>query len=121
MPSTKEKKCEECGTLIAGRPDKRFCSNKCRNNFNNRRNSDSTNYVRNTNNALRKNRRILMELNPRGKTKVERSKLTTLGFDFEHYTSTYKTKEGALYFFCYEQGYLPVEKDQLLLVVKKEF
>jgi hypothetical protein len=116
-----EKKCEECGGLIMGRIDKRFCSDQCRNTFNNRLNSDVTNYIRNTNHALRKNRRILLELNPEGKAKVSRSKLAARGFDFAHFTSTYTTKEGATYVYCYEQGYLALEKDYYLLILKKEF
>src|SRR5688572_11661195 len=115
-----EKSCEECGSVIIGRIDKRFCSDHCRNSFNNRLNSDVTNYIRNINNALRKNRRILMELNPEGKTRLSRDKLLSKGFDFSCCTSTYTTKEGARYFYCYEQGYLPIEKDYYLLVVKKD-
>ena len=42
------------------------------------------------------------------------------GFDFSFYTDTYTTKEGALYKYCYEQGYFEVDKDRFLLVVKKE-
>lgn len=121
MSLKQEKSCEECGSVIIGRIDKRFCSDHCRNSFNNRLNSDVTNYIRNINNALRKNRRILIELNPEGKTRLSRDKLLSKGFDFSCCTSTYATKEGARYFYCYEQGYLPIEKDYYLLVVKKDF
>jgi hypothetical protein len=121
MSLKQEKSCEECGAVIMGRTDKRFCSDQCRNSFNNRLNSDVTNYVRNINNVLRKNRRILKELNPQGKVKMTRDKLLAKGFDFAHHTSTYTTQEGSQYFFCYEQGYLPMEKGYYLLVVKKEF
>lgn len=121
MSLKQEKNCEECGRAIVGRIDKRFCSDQCRNSFNNRLNSDVTNYIRNINNILRKNRRILMELNPDGKIKLSRDKLLAKGFDFRCCTSTYTTKEGSQYFYCYEQGYLSLEKDYYLLVVKKEF
>jgi hypothetical protein len=121
MPLKQEKSCEECGKAIFGRIDKRFCSDQCRNSFNNRLNSDITNYIRNVNNALRKNRRILAELNPEGKIRLSREKLIAKGFDFTCYTSTYTTKEGSQYFYCYEQGYLPIERGYYLLVVKKEF
>jgi hypothetical protein len=121
MPPMEEKTCSECGTTIKGRVDKKFCSDQCRSAYNNRINSDETSYVRNVNNILRKNRRILLELNPEGKNRVSRDKLKLKGFDFQHFTSTYTTKEGAQYFYCYEQGYLPIEKDFFLLVVKKEF
>jgi hypothetical protein len=121
MPLSHEKRCGECGTLIIGRIDKRFCSDHCRNTFNNRLNSDVTSYIRNTNHTLRKNRRILMELNPEGKTKISRHILLAKGFDFNFLTSTYTSKEGARHFYCYEQGYVPMEKDYFLLVVKKEY
>lgn len=121
MPPMEEKKCSECDTRFKGRVDKKFCSDQCRSAYNNKLNSDETSYVRNVNNILRKNRRILLELNPDKKNRVSRDKLKDKGFDFQHFTSTYTTKDGAQYFYCYEQGYLPIEKEFFLLVVKKEF
>ena len=115
------KACLECGDPIKGRADKKFCSDQCRVTYNNRLNSDDTNYLRNVNYTLRKNRRILVELNTNGKTKVSREKLMRKGFDFGYFTSTYKTKDGAIYYYCYEQGYLPIEKEYYLLVVKQEY
>lgn len=114
-----DKKCAECGSKFKGRADKRFCSDQCRSAYNNKLNNESTKLVRNIDNALKRNRRILKELNPNGKIKVHRDKLNKAGFDFEHITSIYKTKEGSLYKFCYEQGYLEMENDFYLLVVKK--
>jgi hypothetical protein len=115
------KTCIECGETFKGRQDKRFCGDYCRTAYNNKLKSTENNYVRNVNNILRKNRRILMALNPDGKIKIAREKLATRGFDFNYFTSMYITKEGANYFYCYEQGYLPLDKDFCLLVVKKEF
>lgn len=77
--------------------------------------------MRNINNTLRRNRRILKALNPRGKTKVNKIALTDQGFNFHYYTNTYKTKAGKTYYFCYDQGYLPLEKDQLALVIRKDY
>jgi len=115
-----EKVCLECGSKIIGRADKKFCSDQCRVSYNNRLNSNETNFMRNVNNVLRKNRRILIELNTSGKSKVTRDMLHRQGFDFNLFTSTYITKEGAVYHYCYEQGYLQVDKNWYLLVVKKE-
>jgi hypothetical protein len=47
-----------------GRADKKFCDDYCRTNYNNQLKSCENNYVRNINNALGKNRRILEELLP---------------------------------------------------------
>ncbi|MCD4732176.1 MAG: hypothetical protein K8R74_16335, partial [Bacteroidales bacterium] len=86
--------CPECGFEIIGRTDKKFCSDQCRNTFNNRLKQDANNYIRNINNILRKNRRILAELNPKGKSKVTRNKLNEKGFNFDYYTNSYSTKTG---------------------------
>ncbi len=115
-----DKSCLECGKPLFGRVDKKFCDDQCRNAYNNKKNADANNYVRNVHYTLRKNRRILEELNPSGKEKVHRSKLVDKGFDFTYLTSTYITKTGATYYFCYEYGYLVLENDYLLLVKKKE-
>ena len=59
-----ERACLECGAKIVGRIDKKFCSDACRNAYNNRINKDSKNLIRNTNNRLRRNYRILETHNP---------------------------------------------------------
>lgn len=43
------------------------------------------------------------------------------GFNFDYYTNIYTTKTGNTYFFCYEQGYLPVEEEYYALVIKQEY
>ncbi|MDN4166084.1 hypothetical protein QWY31_11260 [Cytophagales bacterium LB-30] len=115
------KTCLECGTPIKGRKDKKFCSDQCRNAHNNTLNSDVTNAMRNINNILRRNRRILMDLTPNGKAKVHRDKLVEKGFDFNYFTSNYVTKAGAIYYFCYEYGYLPLQDHFYALVIRQEY
>lgn len=115
-----EKGCLECKKAIFGRSDKKFCSDGCRNAYNNKVNAPSTNYVRNVNNILGKNRRILIALNPTGKQKTHRDQLLKRGFDFEYYTNSYTTKSGVEYRYCYDQGYLTLRDGFLLLVEKLE-
>lgn len=116
-----QRQCLECGEPIVGRVDKKFCSDLCRNAYNNLRNRDKTNLMRRINGILRKNRSILEAYNPDGKSKVEKAQLLRQGFDFTYYTNVYTTKAGKQYFFCYEQGYLPIENDYFALVIKKEY
>ncbi|WP_232335627.1 hypothetical protein [Mucilaginibacter arboris] len=118
MPTT-ERQCLDCGETIHGRADKKFCNDQCRSNFNNQLNSDSHNLVRNINNILRRNRRILQQLNPTGKTKTSRKKLDTLGFNFNYFTGIYQTKAGNTYNFCYDYGYLILSEEEIL-IVKRE-
>lgn len=117
---TEAKTCLACGAVVKGRADKKFCDDQCRNAYNNSLNSDNNNYVRNVNNILRKNRRILEELNVDGKTKVPKAKLLQRGFNFDYHTNILHTKAGKIYHFCYEHGYLPIENDWFMLVVRNE-
>lgn len=90
----------------------------CRNSFNNKVNSSANNYIRNINNSLRKNRRIL-EVNLQGeKSTVHKQKLIDQGFNFKYYTNRLITKKNDTYIFCYEYGFLPIENDFILIVKK---
>ena len=114
-----QKQCLECGEKIVGRIDKKFCTDYCRNTYNNKVDSESKNLIRNTNNRLKKNHKILSQLNTSGKTKVTRSKLINNNFDFNYFTSIYTTKTGNIYYYIYNQGYLTLDKD-LFLLIKRE-
>lgn len=111
--------CLECGQNISGRTDKKYCCDHCRNTYNNRLNKDSKNLIRNINNKLRKNYRILTNLNPNGKTKTTKMRLLERGFDFEYFTHIYTTRSGTIYYFLYDLGYLPLEND-FYMIVKRD-
>ena len=115
------KHCPECGESFQGRADKKFCSDLCRNAYNNKLYSTNTGYVRNVNSILRRNRKILETLVPEQTAKATRSKLLQKGFDFSYHTNAYTTKKGSTYFFCYEYGYLPLGKEYYFLVKRKEY
>ena len=117
----KIRKCKECGTKLSGRKDQKFCSDYCRNTFNNKLNEDANKYVRRINNILRKNRRIMAKLNPKGKKTVDGITLAEEGFNFHYYTNIYTTKTGSQYFFCYDQGYIKLDDDRYMLVVKQDY
>ena len=115
-----EKTCLDCGSVIHGRADKKFCNDLCRNNYNNQLNSDSYNLIRNINNILKRNRRVMEELNPSGKTKTTRERMASKGFNFKYLTHKYDTQKGDTYYFCYEFGYLLLDNDEVLLVKREE-
>ena len=118
--SEQKKYCLECGVAIKGRADKKFCSDHCRNAYNNMLNRDSKNLVRVINNRLRKNYRILDGFALKdGKTTTTKTKLLDKGFDFEFITSLYTTKKGTVYYFVYDLGYLPLE-NEYYMIVKRE-
>ena len=118
----KPKLCLNCNKPVKGRTDKKFCDDYCRNNYNNQLKSNTINLVRNINNALGKNRRILENMFNEGEemAKTTKSKLLQKGFQFKYFTHTYTNKKGNVYFFCYDLGYLALEGDWYLLVKQKE-
>ena len=116
----KIKLCLACSKPVKGRTDKKFCDDYCRNNYNNQLKSDTTNLVRNINNALGKNRRILEAfLGKEDMIKTVKDKLLEKGFQFKYITHTFTNKKGNIYFFCYNIGYLPLDNDWYLLVKRK--
>lgn len=114
--------CRNCNKTVKGRTDKKFCDDYCRNSYNNQLKATSNNIVRNINNALGKNRRILESFfkNSDETTRTSKEKLIQKGFQFKYLTSTYTNKKGNIYYFCYDIGYLPLENDWYLLVKSKE-
>jgi len=67
---------------------------------------------------LRKNRRILLELNRKGIENISRSILIQAGFDFNFITNICNNKDGTV-FFCYEKGYMG-DDDGIFILMDKE-
>lgn len=116
-----KRRCMECEEMFTGRSDAKFCSDHCRSSYHNQHEGAQLSCVRQVNNILRKNRKILAELNPEGKARVNRTELLRYGFNFSYFTNTYCTKTGKEYRFCYEQGYLNTNNEWFQLVVKHEY
>lgn len=122
--STSTRACRSCGNPLRGRIDKKYCNDYCRNLFNNEQKSRDgySPAIRNINNTLLKNRRILASF-LKGQTetaRANRDKLLRLGFHFGYQTHTYTTRTGRQYCYCYDYGYLALENDWYLIVKKKE-
>lgn len=115
-----ERRCLECNEPIRGRIDKKYCSDACRNSYNNRQNNQGYNLIRKTNRTLARNYKILLELNTTGKTTLKKTELINKGFDFSFFTSIYKTNSAKLYYFCYDQGYLELDNNKFLLVKREK-
>jgi hypothetical protein len=116
----KPRECPECKTPLYGRVDKKFCSDQCRNTFHNRINRDTLAVVRNTNNILRRNRRILEELNVKEKQVVKRKTMGERGYDFRYHTESFTTRNGKQYFFCYDLGFFGLDDDAVMIVKRQD-
>lgn len=113
--------CLNCGYELKGRSDQKYCSDACRNAYNNQLNSDETNFIRNINNTLRRNRRILEKLCTGEKSKSTKGILNVEGFNFNYHTNSFTTKKGQTYYFCYDFGYLELKEDEVVIVKRKEY
>lgn len=124
MPALETKQCLSCGKTLKGRIDKKFCDDYCRNNYNNQQKAkgNHSSLVRNINNALLKNRKILESILPAGAEtgKTNRDKLLQAGFNFKYFTQLYTTKTGNEYYYCYDYGYRELENDWYMIVRNKE-
>lgn len=114
-----ERTCLECGARLAGRSDKKFCADQCRTSYNNRLNAETNKSIRNINNILKRNRRILAALRREGMTMVPGGRLREAGFDFAYFTGIRRLGRRKTCYFCYEEGYLPQGKGRYRLFREK--
>jgi predicted nucleic acid-binding Zn ribbon protein len=109
--------CQECGEVLRGRIDQRFCSDQCRSTYHNRRKAAPSELMRRINRVLRKNYRIFCAAHPNGKARVSGDFLRAQGFHFPYFTHPYRTQAGKTYYFVYEQGYLALDDGSYALVI----
>lgn len=110
------KACKECGTIIKGRSDKVYCSDICRNTYNNTVNQQLNRKITEINAILRKNYVILNQLRADGKTIISRQQLVMKGFNFGFMTHQSMGVSGELYTFCYHLGYYQKDSAHFVLI-----
>ena len=102
------KSCFHCGKTVQGRSDKKFCTNHCRSDYNNKKiqkQGHNSSIVR-INRILQHNRYILYSLRGRAESGcVSVEMLVEMGFHFGFHTHTISIKEKTKVF-CYDIGYL---------------
>lgn len=116
------RKCPVCGAPLAGRTDKKYCSDQCRYTGNNKIKSETEAPILATNKALRRNRTILKTLCPFGKATVRREVLDSMGYDVKVFSSLFLTSRKQLYYFCYDYGFTPLldKGVERVLIVSKQ-
>lgn len=112
--------CIECGKSISrgSRPDKRFCSDKCKNDYHNTIRVADAQEIRQILAILKRNRSILKAvLGDKPEIIVPRELLLKKGFEFDYHThhviSQYRQYE---FIFSFNYGYRVVEKDLYKIV-----
>ena len=110
--------CLNCGKPLAGRSDKKYCADNCRNEYFNKQKEIERKEIRAIDLALKRNRRILKALfNEERDTYVRDKVLQEKGFVFNYHTHHTITKmKQEEYLFCYDYGYRETEEGKYRII-----
>lgn len=101
------KYCLTCNRELEGRPDKKFCDPYCKSAWHYKKTREGTaGFYTKVDRQLKTNRRILKSFNKAGKATVRAEILKQQGFDPKFFTHYWKNKNGNVYLFVYEFGFL---------------
>jgi hypothetical protein len=113
--------CQQCGMQIRGRSDKRFCDDTCRTAYHNYHYTLPSS-VRVINNALQKNRRIILQLlGEQQLLKLKTSELIFLGFQTRYCTEVKVLSNGKQASIIYDVGYVELAGDDILIFQNQEY
>lgn len=103
--------CLCCGEAIQGRADKKFCNAYCRSQYHyQHKNRTAPPIAEFINKQLKLNRKLLAEYNKAGKTTLRTQVLLDLGFNPKVFTHYWRAKNGNVYFFIYEFGFMQIKE-----------
>lgn len=105
------KKCPVCESEVKGRVDKIFCSQKCKSIHQYDERQKNEKFFLQVDAQLKTNRKILKRYNKSGYTTVPKLKLHEEGFNPKFFTHYWKNKQGDLYLFCYDYGFLTLKRN----------
>lgn len=107
-----KKQCLYCQTELKGRQDKKFCTPYCKSSYHYEKSKakEDSLYVK-VDKQLKTNRRILKLYNKSGLSTVRKEELLAEGFNPQYFTNYWKNAKGQVYLFCYEFGFLPLNKE----------
>ena len=100
-----ERICRECGANLLGRSDKKYCSEECKNSFNNRANWSDRAYRVKINAILSKNRRVLNTVLEEVGSVCPKEELLKRGFNFKYVTSIQNISKKNIRYECYNIAY----------------
>ncbi len=111
--------CPECGTLLSGRSDKKYCSSYCRVTFHNKHTTRPETQYQKILVALRLNRIILCRIYEAGTRKIKRTKLKAEGYDFNLCTSVLYRLDKTIGYLCFEYK-ISIVSESVILIDKVE-
>ena len=114
--NSEKRVCLKCEKKLEGRRDKKFCDNYCKSQFHYEQSvvKKGSRYL-SVLNQLKKNRRLLDKFNKAGLAKLRANKLVGEGFNPAFFTNYWKNKNGEVYLFVFEYGFLKKEDNYVLV------
>ena len=97
--------CIECGALLKGRSDKKFCSDYCRATYHNTLYRKAASEQAPVTRILRRNFDILGKLHATGRRRADRASLKKLQFNTDYFTAARKGPFGRRIYSCYTYSY----------------
>ena len=116
--------CAYCGEQLQGRADKKFCNQYCKSAHQYEQRKKTESLFLKIDRQLKLNRKLLKYFNKAGKSVIRKKELIELGFKPGYFTYYWKNKQGKVYLFCYEYGFLEIQdkqKTKYLLVQWQEY
>lgn len=107
---------------MLGRSDKKFCSVKCKNDYNYRMRKATKSATAQIDAILHRNREILEQLmssQTKKKLMIDRLELERWGFNFNYITGIYKNSQGKLYHYVYDYAWMAFSKQEVMIVKKR--
>ncbi len=102
-----QENCLACNRKLEGRTDKKFCDPYCKSAWHyNKSRQGNAGFYSKVDRQLKINRKILKVFNKAGKATVRAQILIDQGFDPNFFTHYWKNKNGDVYLFVYEFGFL---------------
>lgn len=118
-------KCLQCGSLLKGRTDKKYCDLHCKSAYQYQiAKNGPDRFYNKVDNQLKLNRKLLKEYNKAGKAIVRSKILIRRGFDPNFSTHYWKNQKGDVYLFVYEYGFLKKSeggKEKYVLVIWQNY
>lgn len=119
MIEENKKHCKECGAVLTGRTDKKFCDSNCRSLFHNRANRKETERMRQVERVMRRNRYFLDRKAQNGRKFIPVVELFDSGFDLKYFTHFHEDQEGRVWRMVYDIPYLLTKKGILLMALNR--
>lgn len=115
-------KCKICTNIIVGRRDKIFCSVRCKNYYHTNLRRVTRLAVKDIDVILHRNRSILLEIMGKKKNQIQMARidLEKKKFHFKYHTHFHINKQGKMYKYVYDFGYMEFSDDKVLIVRTKK-